>query len=435
MCPSPPVLLDIDARWTDEEVLLFLGRRRAGDPVPPNVITEVNPFVIEPWDSPEETWFLYDSKESQPHSGGSIIEVSRNGYWKSMDDIRISTSTTTVGRKTTREFYIGQAPVGDRTGWMMHEYQAENMVVQGNSKEQDSSSLCRLFLQFYEWPNNEELDPTSSEQCNPVSPRQCNPVSLEQCNLVGPEQCDPVSPGLSDPVGVESMLMRFLEQEERNSPRDAAYGSQVVGEDEQRRLELSGGPPQNFVPLQDPVNANSEDDMQTNCDFSKGDFLELKDLYDPESSSTSSDNSSLVSMNSDDCFDAEAMLRDIENGSGQDMDQDRVDHRFNISTPLRSNQVVIRPPTSGSAFNNIILVDSDNRTADSIVAQNTTLPLSTMDPQSDADLSISGSSQGSQVNDTRSGSSEGGSSPRLSGSKNVRKIAKLGKKYCCLAPF
>ncbi|KAJ6815318.1 protein ATAF2-like [Iris pallida] len=172
---------------------------------------------------------------------------------------------------------------------MMHEYQAESMVVQENSKEEDSSSLCRL--QFDERPNNEECDPTSPEQCNPVSPEQCNFVGPEQCDPVRPEQCDPVTPelsdpvtpGLSDPVGVESMLMRFLEQEERNSLRDAANGSQVVGEDEQKRQELSGGPPQDLVPLQDPVNGNSGDDMQTTCDFSKGDFLELTDLYDPES--------------------------------------------------------------------------------------------------------------------------------------------------------
>lgn len=410
MCPSPPVLLDIDAGWSDEEVVQFLGRRRAGDPVPSNVITEVNPFSIEPWDSPEKTWFLYDSK-APPLSGGSVIEVRKIGYWKSMDDLRISTSTTTVGRKTTREFYIGQAPFGDKTGWMMHEYQAENMVVQGNSKEQDSSSLCRLFLEFDEWLNNEECDP------------------------VRPEQCDPVSPELSDPVVVETLLMSFLEPEERNSISDAANGSQVVGEDEQRQLELSGGPPQDLVPLQDPVNGNSEDDMQATCDFSKEDFLELKDLYDPESSSTSSDNSSLVSMNSDDYFDGESMLRDIENGNSLKMDEDKVDHRFNVSTTVSSNPVVIRPPASGSAYNNNInLVDSDNRSADSIVAANTTLPSSTMDPQSDADIFISGSSQGSQVNDSRSGSSEGGSS-RGSGSKSVRRITKFGKKYCCLAPF
>ena len=56
MCPQPPVSipLDIDANSTDEEIVLFLGRRGDGDPIPSNVMTEVNPFSIDPRNSPGE---------------------------------------------------------------------------------------------------------------------------------------------------------------------------------------------------------------------------------------------------------------------------------------------------------------------------------------------------------------------------------------------
>lgn len=43
---------DVDAGSTDEEIMLFLGGTKAGDSVPANVITEVNPFSLKPWDSP-----------------------------------------------------------------------------------------------------------------------------------------------------------------------------------------------------------------------------------------------------------------------------------------------------------------------------------------------------------------------------------------------
>ncbi|KAH0466620.1 hypothetical protein IEQ34_003858 [Dendrobium chrysotoxum] len=54
MCPpaSIPPRLDINVSSSDEDVLLFLGGRKAGDPIPSNIITEVNPFSVQPWDSP-----------------------------------------------------------------------------------------------------------------------------------------------------------------------------------------------------------------------------------------------------------------------------------------------------------------------------------------------------------------------------------------------
>lgn len=54
MCTSVSnsVVLGINALSTDVEIVLFLGGRRVGDPIPATVITEVNPFSIEPWNSP-----------------------------------------------------------------------------------------------------------------------------------------------------------------------------------------------------------------------------------------------------------------------------------------------------------------------------------------------------------------------------------------------
>ena len=54
LCPSvsDSVVLGINALSTDEEIVLFLGARRVGDSIPATVITEVNPFSIEPWNSP-----------------------------------------------------------------------------------------------------------------------------------------------------------------------------------------------------------------------------------------------------------------------------------------------------------------------------------------------------------------------------------------------
>ncbi|ONK59864.1 uncharacterized protein A4U43_C08F11740 [Asparagus officinalis] len=399
MCPLPPDSspLDIGEQSTDEEIVQFLWGRKVGDPIPSNVITGVNPFSIDPRSSPEGIWFLYTSEESQSHNEGGIIKVV-NGYWRSMDDCRILASTPAVGRKTTRQFYVGQAPFGDQTGWKMQEYFADQIVAQ------DCSTLCRIFLQ-----NDEVLDTG--------------------------EQYDPVNPGDADGEYIEAALLSLLEQDDRNSSRDGAVGSQaeqkssqVADEDKQRQLESSS---RHF---EDSVNENSMEHMQAGYDFSKEDFLELKDLYDPISSSSSSDNSSFVSMNSDECFDAEALLRDIENEGGLDIEE-HVDYRLSVATAVRSNRVVIQPsPEAFSNCRNLVVNESETTTATTPAYP--VLPSSNIDQQNDSEGSTSSSSKGKGSNGSGSqcGSSQGGSPSRSSGSK-FRKIGKLGRKYCCLGPF
>lgn len=49
MCPLTPIptLQEINMSSTDEELILYLGGRKVGDPIPANVITDVDPFSIE----------------------------------------------------------------------------------------------------------------------------------------------------------------------------------------------------------------------------------------------------------------------------------------------------------------------------------------------------------------------------------------------------
>ncbi|KAJ0785902.1 hypothetical protein HanOQP8_Chr02g0048691 [Helianthus annuus] len=72
-----------------------------------------------------------------------------------------------------------------------------------------------------------------------------------------------------------------------------------------------------------------------------GDYIELNDLIDPGSRSSSSANSSCLTMTSDEYFDSMALLQEIEN----DIKDSSV--HFNLSTPLKSTEVFIRLATSG----------------------------------------------------------------------------------------
>ncbi|CAL9151955.1 unnamed protein product [Musa hybrid cultivar] len=332
--------MDININSTDDEVVLYLEGRKVGDPTPNNVITEVNPFGVEPWDSPggkldmkskemlshglsgtgngskKKIWYLYHSEGPRSPEGGCEIKVTRSGYWRPTDDVKIYTGTSTIGRKTTLEFCKGKVPFGDRTGWMMHEYQAEQHKLNGYIYSKDSSSLFRIFLQTDRSRSQGELNYSASA-------------------------------GASGGEYVEQLLLSLLEQEEINLCLTvSANSSQTVAEMDQAQSALSSRRPD------EPVPENFCENMYRNCDFSKGEYLELNDFNSPETSSASSDNSSRMSVNSDENFDPDALLRDIENDHGLGVEEEYTECRFSISAPVKSSQVVIRPPPSGSIKRN-----------------------------------------------------------------------------------
>ncbi|XP_073105338.1 NAC domain-containing protein 13-like isoform X2 [Elaeis guineensis] len=347
-------------------------------------------------------WYLYNPDDPQSLNGECEIKVTRTGYWKPMGGLRIFTSTPTVGRKTTREFYIGKAPNGDKTGWTMHEYQTEQKTHQGINKEQDHCSLYRVFFQINERPNHEE---------------QHNSMIADA----------------ADGDYLEHVLLNLLEQENNSSSSGAGNRSQMVGRDQQGQSVLSG------TSVTGPETDSSAEDVYATCDFSKGDYLELNDLYSPGTSSSSSDNSSLMSVNSDEYFDADALLRDLENEHNPRVEEEHADCRYSVSASVKSNQVVIRPPPSGSVCGN----SSSNLVAEGGAFANPMPERAwASGPSSSAyelshnrKASSSGKSPGSDSDQSSSGSSRGSRTSRGQGLKTVGRIAKLGKYYCCCGSF
>lgn len=388
MCPpaSIPPRLDINVSSTDEEVLLFLGGRKAGDPVPSNIITEVNPFSVEPWDSPEGMFYLYNFEDGRSSNQRNTFKARQIGYWRFMDHLTIYRGNVAAGRKTTWEFYIGQEPLGNRTGWLMYDYQRVQKSCQGISNEQDSNSMCRVFLQKDERAIIGDKKPPHTEHCSPVSSDN------------------------ADGEHVESMLLRFSEPEESSSPTDAANQSEF-GAPEQRHDRI----------IQDLATSDSASYLNAFVDISKGEYLELQDLYDLESTSSSSDDSSLISGNSDECFDAEALLRDIENENSRNIKVEVLNPRFNVASSAKQSHAAIKPSHSA---------DSNKMNSRHSLNDERVLPKS-----SSPGTSASGSCLHAHPKRTHSGRSESSSSSNGSGSKSVARITKLGKKCCCFAPF
>ncbi|URE27176.1 Myosin N-terminal SH3-like domain [Musa troglodytarum] len=369
MCPSAieSVPVGIDIHSPDEELVLFLDQRKPGDATPGNVVTEVNPFNVEPWNSPENIWYLYHSGAPRSPNGNSEMKVTRSGYWKPTNDLKIYTSTCAIGRKMTLEFYRGKEPFGERTGWVMYEYQAEQHMSNGyNSSKKNYGSLCRVFLQ---------------------TDRRTNQT----------EQFFSASAGDSGGEYIERMLLTLLEKEDGDSSsRISANNSQTVAEKGQEQSALSSRRPD------EPLPGNSNENMFGTCDFSNGEFLEINDLCCPEKPSASSDNSSLMSVNSDEFFDTDALLRDIENDHGLGVEEELTYHRFSISAPTKSSQVVVRPSPPGSINRSADLVIEDSNPTSWFIRNGVTShpehSSSTDELWHNGKASTTSKSQGSQAN-------------------------------------
>lgn len=97
-----------------------------------------------------------------------------------------------------------------------------------------------------------------------------------------------------------------------------------------------------------PVVANSPplDLWESEC-ISRGDFLELNDLEDPLSNSSSSQNSSCTSKSSDEYFDSSAFLRDIEADENKKF-QGQSSSRYDFITSAEPSVVTLQPADFGT---------------------------------------------------------------------------------------
>ncbi|XP_074572070.1 NAC domain-containing protein 13-like isoform X2 [Curcuma longa] len=331
--------------------------------------------------------FLYNPEGRISPKGYCHSKTTGIGYWRQTGNCRIFTSGCSSGWKTTLEFFNGKSPIGERTGWVMHEYHAEPSSLNGHNCSKDYSSLYRVFLESdrraIHWEN----------------------YSAYADRLDGED--------------VDHMLPNLVEQEERElASRNCSHNSQTVAEKDQGESALSKSRPN------EPVSSvNFSENLYDICDFSNGEYLELNDLYSPDTHA-SSDDSSIMSINSDE-FDPAALLMNIGNDHGFGIQEERTKYDFNISAPVRSNQVLIVPSPPGSIITNGGLVIQESNPSSHLdrteLTSNQRLPLP-------SDL-------GQNMKASTSSKYRGSHTSKGDGSNSVRKIAKIGKRYCCFASF
>ncbi|GAB2258864.1 hypothetical protein Droror1_Dr00015024 [Drosera rotundifolia] len=140
---------------TDEELLVqYLCRKVAGHQFNLQIIGEIDLYKFDPWVLPskaifgEKEWYFFSPRDRKYPNGSRPNRVAGSGYWKATGtDKVITTEGRKVGIKKSLVFYIGKAPKGTKTNWIMHEYRLSepgNRRTAGSSKL-DEWVLCRIY--------------------------------------------------------------------------------------------------------------------------------------------------------------------------------------------------------------------------------------------------------------------------------------------------
>ncbi|CAM0146895.1 unnamed protein product [Urochloa decumbens] len=148
---------------TDEEVITsYLLQKFLNPSFDPRAIGEVDLNKCEPWDLPskakmgEKEWYFFCHKDMKYPTGMRTNRATKEGYWKATGKDREifkpaaagGAGRELVGMKKTLVFYMGRAPRGSKTDWVMHEFRLEGTSRHNNAKlrfnPKDEWVVCKV---------------------------------------------------------------------------------------------------------------------------------------------------------------------------------------------------------------------------------------------------------------------------------------------------
>ncbi|KAK9077513.1 hypothetical protein SSX86_005850 [Deinandra increscens subsp. villosa] len=140
---------------TDEELMVqYLCPKVAGQDFHLQIIGDVNLYKFDPWDLPskckatfgEKEWYFFSPRDRKYPNGSRPNRLAGSGYWKATGTDKVIVSEgRKVGIKKALVFYIGKAPKGSKTNWIMHEYRLSEPSKPDHSSRLDDWVLCRIY--------------------------------------------------------------------------------------------------------------------------------------------------------------------------------------------------------------------------------------------------------------------------------------------------
>ncbi|XP_020221531.1 NAC domain-containing protein 100 [Cajanus cajan] len=163
---------------TDEELITYYLLRKVSDTAfTSKAVAVVDLNKSEPWDLPgkasmgEKEWYFFSLKDRKYPTGLRTNRATESGYWKTTGkDKEIFGGGVLIGMKKTLVFYMGRAPRGEKSNWVMHEYRLQNKQHFRSSKEE--WVVCRVFQK-----NSAPKKPQQTSSSQPPPPQE-SPTSM-----------------------------------------------------------------------------------------------------------------------------------------------------------------------------------------------------------------------------------------------------------------
>nr|AFN55273.2 NAC domain-containing protein [Tamarix hispida] len=165
---------------TDEELMVqYLCRRVAGHQFSLQIIGDIDLYKYDPWVLPsmamfgEKEWYFFSPRDRKYPNGSRPNRVAGSGYWKATGTDKIITTQgrRKVGIKKALVFYIGKAPKGNKTNWIMHEYRLSDPPTRNGSSSSklDAWVLCRIYKKSSASSTKLPIDSTIVPSSNRIS--------------------------------------------------------------------------------------------------------------------------------------------------------------------------------------------------------------------------------------------------------------------------
>ncbi|PHT51171.1 hypothetical protein CQW23_10918 [Capsicum baccatum] len=375
LAPSTPPPGFTSSYWTNDEIILSLDQINRGSPIPDDLIVD-NPYQYDTSNLPDGAWFLVKTTEEKE---------TKHGRWIAKGSAcEIFANSAISGWRTTFEFSQVQAPIEQKTVWMMQEYKVTPKGQHGPTKSQDSA-LCRVFSCCSETKPEKNSDFDTKGELQVVC-FSCLAYAFVCC--YSPQKFFQVN---NQTEGVGSSLV--------DKPRDHS------------------------------------DDIAADLDcILREDYLELDDLA---SHSSSSENSSRLSFASEEYFDYLALLRDLDDDAKKkDLNGNGSTDNYNIMMCVLANDAAVQLAPLES------LVKGSEATAVKETPQapdnNKTKSFSEQFPDHSAkrlkaERTDEGPSHSCRATTSSSSSSSGDEPGRVA--RREEKRAKKFTKYLCFMPF
>ncbi|KAL2324684.1 hypothetical protein Fmac_023742 [Flemingia macrophylla] len=209
---------------TDEElVMYYLKRKICGKRLKLDVICVTDVYKWDPEDLPGQSvlktgdrqWFFFCHRDRKYPNGGRSNRATRRGYWKATGrDRNVVCNSRTVGVKKTLVFYVGRAPSGERTDWVMHEYTMDEEELNRCQGVKDYYALYKVYKKSGPGPKNGEQygAPFNEEEWadDDIVDFNNKKAEREAPNYV-PENVNPPPPFLDDDI--DDIMRGILDDE------------------------------------------------------------------------------------------------------------------------------------------------------------------------------------------------------------------------------